>query len=433
MPKVLIITYYWPPSGGSSVLRWLKFTKYLREFGWEPIIYTPDNPESQEIDESLLKDIPENVEVIKTKIWEPYSIYKWLTGRKQSDRLGVALMTNKKSSRLFSHISLWIRSNLFIPDPRRFWVKPSVRVLGAYLSAHPVDAIVTTGPPHTMHLIGLGIKKKMGIKWVADFRDPWTNIDFYRDLLLTKAADHYHKKLEQEVLKNADCVVTVSDSWAEELRLLGANRIKTISNGFDYESLSDNELVDDGKFTLMHLGSIPQSRNPVDLWKVLADLVKMNPAFTSCLQIKLIGKIDLQVIESIEQNALIEYVKHESFIPHEQTFQQLTSASVLLLLINDTPNAKGILTNKFYEYLSAHRPILTLGPADDGDASKILAVTGAGKIFKYSDTKGLKSHILTLFELYSQHNLKVENNEIDRFSRKNLTRELSELLNELIA
>ncbi len=430
MPRVLIITYYWPPSGGSAVLRWLKFARYLRDFGWEPVVYTPANPESQEIDASLLKDIPDDMEVIKSPIREPYSIYKLLTGKRKEDRLGVGLMSDKKKG-LFSRVSLWIRSNFFIPDPRRFWVRPSVRILSKYLRERPVDVIVTTGPPHSMHLIGLGLKHRHGIKWVADFRDPWTNIDFYRDLTLTRRADLCHKKLEQKVLHEADQIITVSPGMSREFAAMGISRIATITNGFDTAQLSSTKHLPEN-FTLLHLGSMPKSRNPEILWKVLSELVRQIPGLAVKLQIKLIGKTDWSVQESIRRYELQDYVLSEGYMPHELTFAELTEAAVLLLFINNTPNAGGILTNKFFEYLSARRPILAIGPAD-GDVSLILGETGAGKIFEYNDSTGLKDHILTLFELYSQNNLVTESRDIERFSRKNLAGELGELLNKLIS
>ena len=431
MNKVLIITYYWPPSGGSAVLRWLKFTKYLREFGWEPVIYTPSNPEPQEIDQSLLKDIPENLEVIRSRIREPYGFYKWLTGKKQSDRLGVALMTDKKKRGIAGKISLWIRSNLFIPDPRRCWVRPSVNLLYRYLKVNPADVIISTGPPHSMHLIGLGLKRKLGIRWVADFRDPWTNIDFYRELLLTKLADRCHKTLERKVLRKADRIVTVSPGMTREFKETGIDHVVTISNGYDEEPPLDQK-PDDSHFTLLHLGSLAGTRNPENLWQVLSELVKTKSEFGSHLKVRLIGKADMKVTDSIHKFDLQQYVTLEEYIPHEQTLSLLGKASLLLLCINNSPNAKGILTNKFFEYLSARRPILALGPLD-GDAATVLSETKAGRIFPYTDTIELKEHVLALFELYSQQNLYVESENYSRFSRKNLTRELGELLNNLIA
>jgi glycosyltransferase involved in cell wall biosynthesis len=431
MRRVLIITYYWPPSGGSAVLRWLKFTKYLRDFGWEPIIYTPSNPEPQESDASLLKDLPPGLEVITSSIWEPYSIYKILTGKKKGDRLGVALMTDKKKAGLFSKVSLWIRSNFFIPDPRRFWVRPSVQLLANHLRTHPVDVVISTGPPHSMHLIGLGLKKRLGIPWIADFRDPWTNIDFYRDLPLSYLADLQHKKLEQKVLLRADHIVTVSPGMTREFIDKGTQEITTITNGYDEVRLTRSQPATN-KFNLLHLGSMPKSRNPEVLWKVLAELVSSNPLLASSLRIRLIGKVDLAVKDSISRYDLSDYTVYEEFVPHDQTPDILSGASVLLLCINNTPNAGGILTNKFFEYLSAQRPVLAIGPVD-GDAAVILAETQAGNIFDYNDAIGLKNHISALFELYSQHNLIVESRGIEKFSRKNLTRQLSELLNKIIS
>jgi glycosyltransferase involved in cell wall biosynthesis len=431
MQKVLIITYYWPPSGGSAVLRWLKFTKYLREFGWEPVIYTPANPEPQETDESLQIDVPENLEVLRTRICEPYGLYKWLAGKKQGEKLGVALMSDKKKPGRFSRLSLWIRSNLFIPDPRIFWIKPSIRFISKYLEQHPADVIISTGPPHSMHLIGLGLKRKLGIRWVADFRDPWTNIDFFQDLSLTILARRYHQKLERSVLQEADHIITVSPGMSHDFKIMGIKSVSTITNGYDEEPLILDKQNDD-KFSLLHLGSMPKSRNPLNLWQILSDLVRENERFSSRLEIRLVGKVDFSVTESIVQHGLQNHVVQQEYVPHDQTFSWLSQASVLLLSINNTPNAKGILTNKFFEYLSTQRPILAIGPAD-GDVSAILAETGAGRIFEYDDLEGLKSHILTLFELYSQQSLTTNRRDITKYSRKNLTREVSELLNSLVS
>jgi glycosyltransferase involved in cell wall biosynthesis len=426
MLKVLIVTYYWPPSGGSSVLRWLKFVKYLRDYGWEPVVYTPSNPEPQEIDHSLLKDIPVDIEIITSPIREPYTLYKWLTGKKKDDRLGVAFMTESKKPGLISRFSLWIRSNLFIPDPRRLWVRPSVRILCKYLKQNPADVIVTTGPPHSMHLIGLGLKRKLGVRWVADFRDPWTNIDFYRDLALTPLADSIHKKLEKEVLLTADQVITVSPGMTREFITKGAKHVITIPNGYDGEPIRSLKHESD-RFTFVHLGSMPKSRNPEVLWQALSDLSKEDTRFASCLQVKLIGKVDLNVKESIETYGLREFVLFEDYIPHHQTMSLLAGAGVLLLCINNSSNAQGILTNKFYEYLCANRPILAVGP-EDGDAAAILAETGTGKIFGYDDASGLKIHLIELFTIFNKLVVKPE---YWRFSRKKLTRDLVNL-NKLV-
>jgi glycosyltransferase involved in cell wall biosynthesis len=428
--RVLIITYYWPPSGGSAVLRWLKFTKYLGGFGWEPAIYTPLNPEPQEIDESMNSDIPPNIRVIKKRIFEPYSIYKFITGKKQDERLGVALMDQGKKKSFMNRLSIWIRSNLFIPDPRVFWVKPSVRFLSDYLKKHPFEAIITTGPPHSMHLIGLELKTKTGIRWIADFRDPWTKIDFYAQLSLTERSDQRHRYLEKKVLNNADHIITVSPGMTEEFRATGINNVTTITNGYDSETIHPNS-SSDRLFTLVHLGSMPKTRNPGNFWKAVADLINDRSDLKESIKIRLIGKIDFEVKQSIKVNQLDDYVSLEPYIPHAETLNVLASASVLLLFINNSENAKGILTNKFFEYLSAKRPVIGIGPTD-GDAAYILNEAEAGRMFEYDDHSGLKSYLSELFDLYSQNLLNVEPRNIEKYSRRNLAMQLSELLNSIV-
>ena len=200
MKRVLIISYYWPPSGGAGVQRWLKFVKYLRSFGWEPVVYTPENPEFPETDLSLAKDIPPGLEVIKQPIWEPYDTYKKLLGQKKEDKINAAFLSEKKKNSMLENFSVWVRGNFFIPDARKFWIRPSVKFLLNYLETNPVKAVISTGPPHSMHLIAMALAKKIKLPWLADFRDPWTNIDFYKDLRLSARADARHKKLEKKVL-----------------------------------------------------------------------------------------------------------------------------------------------------------------------------------------------------------------------------------------
>jgi hypothetical protein len=370
------------------------------------------------------------VEIIKTRITEPYGIYKRLTGRKQTEKLGVAMMSDKKKAGLMSRISLWIRSNLFIPDPRMLWIRPSERYLREYIHEHPVDVIITTGPPHSMHMIGYHLHKKTGVKWVADFRDPWTNIDFYRELKLTGIADRYHRKLEKKVLHSADLVLTVSPTMTEEFREMGARNVVTITNGFDSEPMPES-MPDADKFILLHLGSLPSSRNPESLWIAISELVEADPSFASRLRINLTGKIDLRVSESIRKNNLESFTVYKDFVPQNETPGLLGAASVLLLVINNTPNARGILTNKFFEYLSSRRPILAIGPVD-GDAAFILKEAGAGEIFDYDDVPGLKLQLIRFFDLYSKHKLSLQQGHIEKFTRKNLTRELTIVLNNLI-
>lgn len=421
MKKVLIITYYWPPSGGAGVQRWLKFVKYLPEFGWQPIVYTPENPEFPVIDESLQKDIPEGIEVIKQPIWEPYSWYRQFLGQKDK-KIGAGFVSEEKEPGLLHKISVWVRGNFFIPDARMFWIKPSVTFLKEYLRDNPVDVIVSTGPPHSMHLIALALKKELGIKWVADFRDPWTNIDFYDELMLTKWAHRKHHALEREVLTNADKVVTIGYTMTEEMMALGAPHVETITNGFDEEDFPSDEVELDEDFTISHIGTFSPSRNHPAFWKALAELKSENEDFAKKFKFRTVGVVDHQVKASIEEHGLTENWDAISYVPHDEVLRYQRSSHVLLVSINNTPNAAGILPGKFFEYLASGRPILAIGPKDS-DIGKVLELTGAGVIVEPDDVEGVKREILNIFRFTVN---KLRQGGIFSFSRRELTRILSE-------
>ena len=426
MKKVLIITYYWPPSGGAGVQRWLKFAKYLSDFGWEPIIYTVENGEYPVLDYDLLDEVPKGITVLKTPIWEPYSIYKKFTGRNKEDKINSGFLSEKKNPKILDKLSIWIRGNLFIPDARKFWIKPSVNFLTNYLIDNPVDIVVSSGPPHSSHIIALKLKEKNKLPWLADFRDPWTNIDYYKELLLSKKSDLKHKKLENIVLTKADKVITIGKSLSEELKALGANNIDVIENGFDPDDFQSNEYISlDKKFSIAHIGSFTPSRNHIIFWQAIKELIAENSNFSKELKIQLVGKVDYSVKMNIEKYGLEKHVNYIGYVPHGEVIEYQKKANLLLLMINNTPNAKGIITGKVFEYIASKRPILVVGP-EDGDLSTIINTTKSGIVCGFDDVKKLK---LTLLRLY--------NNEINfepnpaAYSRKSLTKKLSEILNQL--
>lgn len=431
MKRVLVITYYWPPSGGAGVQRWLKFVKYLNHFGWEPVVYTAENGEMPVIDLSLEKEIPKNTTVLKTKIWEPYSVYKAFIGKKQNEKINASFLSENKKPSLTEKISVWIRGNFFIPDARKFWIKPSIKYLKQYLKNNPVDAIISSGPPHSMHLIALGLKKEFPqVKWVADFRDPWTNIDFYNELMLTAVSDNKHRSLEKEVLINADSVISIGSGMNEEFKqILGSNpdKFTVITNGYDEDDLYTGVLEKDKKFSIAHIGTLVKSRNPETLWKVLKELTESNADFSSNLEIKLVGKVDYYVNERLKHFQLDRYVRKIDYLPHNEVIKEQQKTKVLLLLVNNTPNAKSILTGKIFEYLAANVPILAIGPTD-GDLAAILNKTKSGLISDFDDEIQLKKNIL---QLYNHYDFKSNQDEIKKYSRRELTRTLSELLNKL--
>ena len=427
MKKVLIITYYWPPSGGGGVMRWLKMSKFLPGLGWQPIIYTPENPDPSVIDESLLREIHPDIIELKTPIWEPYDFYRKITGKKTGEKFKSGYISEAAEGNWKNKLSVFIRGNFLIPDPRKFWINPSVKFLSKFLKENPVDLIISTGPPHSMHIIALGLKKKFDISWIADFRDPWTDIDFYHKLKLTTWADKKHKNLEKKVLAAADHVVTVSPGCAADIQKIAQRKIEVINNGFDPTDY-DFELPKlDEKFTISHFGAFNKDRNPATLWKVLGELASANPDFKKLLKINLIGQTDQSVICEIEKNKLKENLVVKDHLAHKEGLIELSKSQVLLLPLNDAPNVKGILPGKMYEYMALRRPILALGPTD-ADYAKILSETKAGISLDFNDEQGIKSTLQNYFQRFLNNNLEIESEAFEKYSRKNLAKQFISLI-----
>lgn len=432
--RLLIITYYWIPSGGAGVQRWVKFVKYLRDFGWEPIVYTPMNPEYPSEDYTFEKDIPSDVRIIKTPIWEPYNIYRNLFGKKD-EKINAGFISENKKSGWKERLSIWIRGNFLIPDPRRFWIKPSVKYLHSYLKENPVDVVVTTGPPHSMHMIGMKLKKQLPhLKWVADFRDPWTKIFFYKDLHLTKIADKYHHYLEQKVLKNANRIIVVSDNMQTQLSSEISQKSFVIPNGFDEDDMLNATAAKlDAAFTISHIGTLTKNQNPSLLWKCLKQICDENDSFKKDLCIQLIGKVDFMVLNDIERNELMESMSFTDYLPHPKAIEKQWQSQVLLLLLTngDVETAKGILTGKLFEYLAAKRPILAIGPTN-GDVANVLGEVNVGKMVNFEDETTLKEVILEYYKQYKEGGLNVvASSAIKKYSRKELTKQLVGVLDEI--
>ena len=430
MKKVLIITYYWIPSGGAGVQRWVKFTKYLRNFGWEPVIYTPENPEYPSFDGSFENDIASDIEIIKTPIWEPFDIYRSLLGKK-GQVINAGFISEDKKKGWKDKLSVWIRGNFLIPDPRKFWVRPSLKFLSNYLRKNPVDVIVTTGPPHSMHLIAMRLKKHFpNIKWVADFRDPWTNIDFYKDLHLMKWADGMHHSLEKQVVMQADAITVVSKGMKDEFNLIRPDGLHIIPNGYDEDDVQMAQSAMDEQFTVSHIGTMNSARNPLVVWKAMKSLCDENENFKKDLIIQLIGKVDFSILDALKKYGLKRHLIKTEYLTHDEAIKKQQSSQVLLLLINRSANAKGILTGKFFEYLASKRPVLGVGPLD-GDAAQVLNETGAGVMVDFDDVEAAKKAIIHYYELYKKNQLTLETNSVEKYSRRNLTKDFSDLLNQM--
>ena len=430
MKKALIITYYWPPSGGGGVMRWLKFVKYLPELGWQPVIFTPENPDPSSVDESLLREIPQEAIVLKLPIWEPYDIYRKLTGKPKEAKFKAGYISEASSHGWKDRLSVFIRGNLMIPDPRKYWIRPAVKFLVKYLEDNPVDVIITTGPPHSMHLIGLQLRKKLNIPWIADFRDPWTNIDFYHKLRLTKWADRKHRSLEKKVLETADVVSTVSWNWASDFKRIVPREIEVLTNGYDPEDFQFGSIVPDQYFSIIHIGSFNTDRNPEALWEVLAGKAQSDEGFRKNLKIRFVGQTDGSIIHSLDMKGLGENIEDAGYVDHRKSLEMLKRSQVLLLPLNDAPNVAGIIPGKLFEYMAAERPILVIGPKD-GDTARIVSGTGAGRVAGFTEKDEIRHILDDFYRAYLENRLSANSREILKYSRKELTAQLVKIMERI--
>ena len=429
MKRVLIITYYWPPSGGAGVQRWLRFVKRMRDFGWEPVIYTVDNPNYALLDKGLVNEIPENVKIIKHPIKEPNNLFS----KKKSKGNLFKLQQQKGKKRSFvQKVSWFIRGNFFIPDARFMWVKPSVKVLSKIIEEEQIDLIVSTGPPHSLHLIGEKLKTKFNIPWIADFRDPWTSMDYLDEMFLTKFARNKHERLEKKVITSADKVVVVGRTMYNEFLANHKVESSIIYNGFEKNADSQLSLTLDSKFSIVHIGSFLKNRNCNDLWTVLADLVFENEEFKKQLEIKLIGNVDPVVLESINTLNLTPFLNRIEYVSFEETQSHLHCAQTLLLPIDRIPNAEFVLTGKLFEYLKSKRPVLLIGPAE-GDAADIIKNCNAGYSCDFEDKATIKDTVLKMFNLYLKKENKIASINVNQFSGVELTKKITTLFDTLIS
>ncbi|WP_452233040.1 glycosyltransferase [Lacinutrix sp. MEBiC02595] len=422
--KVLIISYYWPPAGGPGVQRWLKFIKYLPDFNVEPIVYIPANPSYPLVDESLISEVSKDLIIIKQPISEPYKLAGFLS-KKNTKSISKGLIPEVKKQTLMERLLLLIRGNFFIPDARKNWVKPSVRYLSTYIRDFKIDTVITTGPPHSMHLIGKQLKERLGVKWIADFRDPWTTIGYHKELKLTKIAKQKHIDLERKVLQTADQIIVTSKVTKEEFREKTEQPITVITNGYDVEKTEVISL--DKKFTLAHIGSLLAKRNPEILWKVLQELTRENGDFGKHFQLKLVGAVSENVLKSIKLNNLSSYLCEVGYVSHNKAIKLQKKSQLLLLIEIDSEETKCIIPGKLFEYMVSNRPIVAIGPKGS-DVEKIIIETNTGNYFDYSDYENLKSVILAHFNAFQENTLQSHAIGLQKYSRRELTSKLATLI-----
>jgi len=422
--KVLVVLYYWPPAGGPGVQRWLKFVKYLKDFNIVPTVFAPENPHYPTIDKSLELEVTPDIEVIKTPIKEPYKLASAFS-EKETKTLSKGIIKENQKQGLLQKAMLYTRGNLFIPDARALWIKPSVKRISKLLEEKKFDAIITTGPPHSLHRIGFHLKEKFpDLPWIADFRDPWTEIGYHDQLKLSESSKEKHLQMEKEVLTTADSIIVTSPTTQEEFKKTTAKSVHLITNGYDDADLN---FEPDEHFSLAHIGTLLSERNPDNLWKAIAELINEDKVFESNLELRFVGQVSETLQESIHKHNLQDHARFLGYLPHKQAQQEMFNAQVLLLIEKNTSETQGIIPGKLFEYFQSKRPILGIGP-DDWDVSGLIKQHNSGFTFKYDEKDEIKYCIKAYYDAFMNGKLFIKPSGTEAYHRKQLTEKLAEII-----
>ena len=424
MKKILIITYYWPPKGGVGVQRWLKLAKYISKSSCHPIIYTPENGVSSLEDKSLLETISDNITVMKRKIFEPQIFLSLL--KRNLIRSDILI---KKDNNFIDRLFIWFRSNFFVPDSRSYWIKPSIKFLDNYLKENPVDIIISTGPPHSTHMIALSLRNKFNIKWIADFRDPWTGIEYFEKLPLLSWIKKKHYRLERKVLSHADLVLTVSPSWANQFKKNGAKKITVLTNGYDPDDYQNPlQKSKSSKFIIGHFGLYNQMRDHVFFWETINQICKNNLNFYSDLNLLFAGEVYSNFFSTINKYKLDKKITYHSYLNHRIAIEKMMQCNLLLVTQGDTKSVDGRLPAKLFEYLGARKPILAIGKKNS-DLEKIVADISYAWFVDFNNAELLKNTLIKIYEISKGNN--IFNDDISHFSREKQAFALMNLINDL--
>lgn len=407
--------------------RWLKFVKYLPQFGVTPYVFTPENPSFDMRDESLLKDVPNEAEVIHFPIWEPYGIGKKVSGQSISNT-----PTSKNSGGFIKSVLTWMRGNLLFPDPRIFWVRPSVQFLDSFLRDNGIDIVITTGPPHSVHLIGQRLKKKNPkLKWIADFRDPWSEWGMLLSFKLTKWAHSRHIIMERRVLTQADRVITITPFYVRQLQRLSNRPIDLITNGFDESDFKDLKIVRPKKFVIRHIGVVNPACDPRPFVIAVRSLMQTDESFAREVEIIFTGQANPDFESFVKADKELNRITtFQPSVPHHDVPNLLGQSSMLLLILTGYKDGEGFLPGKLFEYFATGLPILSVGPMPS-DAGKILDELGYDKMVTGVDPTEIHTTLKKHFSAWQSNATEVKQVDASAFSRKQLTFKLVELLKSI--
>ncbi len=421
--KVLIISYYWPPAGGPGVQRWMKFAKYFPENGIEPTFFVPDKPNYPVYDYSLNNHIIKDLNIIRHPIFELSSIFR---NNKYLNNIRKGNVKNKINQSFFQKMLFFLRGNLFIPDMKIFWRKTSVNFLKKYIIKNSIETIITTGPPHSIHLIGLDLKNKLNIKWIADFRDPWLKLNYLQRFHLLKYTKKIHKKYRDDVLNNADAIITTSKKLKIYFDTISKNNFK-VTNGYDYFR---KDIKLDKQFSISHVGSIYPDRNPKILWLAIEKLCINISGFINDLKLNFVGNVDQEFKNNLKSKIFAKCINYCGYVDYENTIDYVCRSQLLLMIeVNDIESSYAV-PGKFYDYLNSNRPILAIGP-NNSEVSSILNKTNTGDFYNYKELDLVYNYILESYNKFKMGSNIISPINLEKYSRKELTKDMVKIINSL--
>ena len=425
MKKVLIISYYWPPISNPGVQRWLQFSKYLSKIGHEIHVITPEVNHNIQTDETIASKVFDSIIVTELPSYDIDFLLRFLPGKIIS-KYRKGIIPSKSSSNFIDDILLFLRGNFFIPDPKILWARKSFEIIKNYINDKNIKTIITTGPPFSMHILGNKLKDNVNVKWIADFRDPWTDIWYHKRLKLLNFNKKKHLNLEKKVLNEANHIIVTSDSLKNKYSKLTNVKISTITNGYDFKN--DNSLILDKNFTISHIGSLLSDRNPLILWRILKNIIKENSQFRNDFNLQLVGNVSNDVLNSIYKYIPKNNISIINHTTHQNVIKFLQRSQILLLIQTDKIESNYIIPGKLFEYINSNRPILSI--SNNNEVDKIIKECKVGKNFKYNDDKNLYTHINKLYSDYNNNSLEINPYNVDKYSRLKLSNSLSKIIQE---
>jgi hypothetical protein len=435
LKNVLIVAYYFPPSGGPGVQRVLKYSQYLYEFGWRPVILTVQDGDFPARDESLLNDIPEFVKVYRSKIFEPYNIYRKLTGKKPGSAVDVNVIPRKGQKRKLSEsIAEFIRSTFFIPDARIGWYRHAVKLGKKIIEAEKIDMIYSSSPPYTCSVIAHKLQKISGKPWVAGFRDPWRGfLSTPERWFIPRMID---KHLEKSCFNDCDALEAawkgIILDFNKKYPEIPIEKCHHLNNGFDSADYPPISYEPGEKFTITYTGSMYGKRNPQVFIKAVEELVNENKIDKNKICLRFVGRFGNEVLQMFENPALKNSFEIINYLPHGESIKLLLQSEALLMIVDDFAGNEEIVPGKVFEYMGAKRPIMTIAPP--GAVTKIISETNSGLSAKSNEPEKIKEIFLTYYTDFFNNKLEISHNEneIKKYERKEVTRELAEIFDSII-